>query len=93
MGTAQSNELMMLCCPGDALSLQQHPRSRQLHQKQAQRENSPTDGLGELLWREKDLPGRIISVRTLWPHRGHPAQSPYDNDAPLPGKTESDAAD
>lgn len=39
------------------------------------------------------FPGRVISVISLRPHRGHPAQSPYDSNAPLPVKTEHDAAD
>lgn len=39
------------------------------------------------------LPGGMISVTSLWPHRGHPAQSLYDSNAPLLVKTERDAAD
>lgn len=94
MGTAQSNELMMPWCPGDAASLQQHPGADSYTRNRHSVTASPAMGWDNCFeeGQATGWPGRMISVRSLWPHRGHPAQSPYDNDAPLPGKAERDAA-
>lgn len=95
MGTAQSNELMMPCCPRDAASLQQHPGADSYTRNRHSVITTPPMDWDNCFEEGETtcLPGRMISVRSLWPHRGHPAQSLCDSDAPLPGKTERDAAD